>query len=144
MGYARLQAAPFRVDEVLSELVNPKTGGVALYVGTVRGEDGSLRVDQLEYEAFPEMAERSLEALRQETVRKFDLLDAIVIHRVGRLRPGDPILVVALAGRHREETFEAVRYFMDQLKKSIPIWKKEHGSEGGTWILGAENRRVKP
>lgn len=144
MGYARLQSEPFRVDEVLRELRQPEVGGVTLYVGTVRGREGAAQVEALEYEAFPEMAQESLERLRQETISRFALVDAIVIHRTGRLPAGEPILVVALAGRHRAETFRAVEHFMDRLKEIVPIWKKEDGSRGPTWVVGAENRRVAP
>ena len=144
MGYARIQEAPFELDRVLSELHDPRSGGVTFYVGRVRGEEPGRRIEVLEYEAYPEMAQRSLEALRADVIQRFHLVDAIVIHRTGRLPAGTPILVVALAGRHRAETFDAVRYFMDRLKEFVPIWKKEEGSEGATWILGAEDRRVKP
>lgn len=142
MGWTRIQTERFNVDDVLAELSDPRAGGVTSYVGSVRGDDDGRPVDALEYEAFPEMAERELERLRQETLTRFRLLDAIVIHRTGRLAPGEPILLVALSGRHRAETFQAVAHFMDELKQRIPIWKREHGQRSETWILGAENRRV--
>lgn len=144
MGYVRLQQEPFQVDQVLRELTGPATGGVTLYVGTVRGLDDGDTVDALHYEAFPEMAQRELERLRRETVQRFGLADAIVIHRLGRLRPGEPILLVGLAGAHRKETFGAVEHFMDRLKQIIPIWKQEETRKGRAWILGPEHRRVKP
>ncbi len=144
MGYARIQELPFSLDQVLGDLRHDETGGVTFYVGTVRRREGSTTVEALEYEAFPEMALSTLEALRQETVRRFGLVDAVVVHRTGRLVAGEPILLVALAGAHRTETFDAVRFFMDRLKEIVPIWKKEESVQGSAWILGSSNRRVPP
>jgi len=143
MGYARLQEEPFSLDAVQRELTSEGSGGITLYVGTVRAQDAGRRVEALTYEAFGEMAQPTLEALRIETIRRFALVDATVIHRTGRLRAGEPILVVALAGAHRAETYDAVRYFMDRLKETVPIWKREEAATGATWILG-ESRVPSP
>lgn len=142
MGYARVQHDPFHLDDVLQELGGPRVGGVTFYVGTVRRDDAAGRVAALHYDAYAEMAQAELERLRTQTIEKFRLVDAIVIHRLGRLEAGAPILVVALAGEHRQETYDAVAYFMDRLKQIVPIWKQELGDAGATWILGAT--RVKP
>jgi molybdopterin synthase catalytic subunit len=144
MGYARIQTEPFRLDDVLRELRQDRVGGVTFYVGTVRGDDDGRTVGALTYEAYPEMAQSTLEELRAETVERFGLVDAIVIHRTGRLPAGEPILLVALAGAHRGETFDAVRHLMDRLKAVVPIWKREEGSGGPQWILGPERRRSAP
>lgn len=142
MGYSRIQGGPFSLDAVLAELAHPGAGGVSFYVGTVRGEEGGAPVAALHYEAFPEMAAPELERLRQETVARFGLLDAIVIHRTGRIAAKEPILLVALSGAHRAETFQAVAHFMDELKRRVPIWKLEETPQRETWILGSENRRL--
>jgi len=144
MGYARLQTEPFTLDSVLKELAQDRVGGVTFYVGTVRRSDDERTVDALTYEAYPEMAQAALDDLRKETISRFGLVDATVIHRTGRLSAGEPILLVALAGAHRAETFDAVRHFMDRLKTLVPIWKREEGSEGEHWILGPERRRARP
>lgn len=144
MGYARLQTEPFHVERILSELTTDEVGGVTLYVGTVRGRDGTRTIRSLEYEAFSEMAQAQLDSLRKEAIQRFGLVDATVVHRTGRLEARTPILVVALAGRHRAETYDAVRFFMDRLKEIVPIWKQEEGSEGRAWILGAHGTRVRP
>lgn len=144
MGYTRIQTQRFSLDEALASLTTASTGGVAFYVGTVRARDEGRNVAALHYEAYPEMAESILEQLRQETIERFGLLDAIVIHRTGRIPAGEPVLLVALAGRHRAETFDAVRHLMDRLKEVVPIWKKEEGDAGATWILGEERRRASP
>jgi len=143
MGYTRLQTQPFGIDGVLEELRrDPRTGGVTFYVGSVRGDDDGRHVDALTYEAYPEMAEKVLDQLRRNTIQQFRLVDATVIHRLGTMKAGEPILLVALAGAHRGETYDAVRYFMDRLKEEVPIWKREEAPDGPTWILGSERRRV--
>lgn len=142
MGYARLQQGPFSVDDVLREITTERTGGVTFYVGTVRADDEGRRVEALTYEAFDEMAQATLESLRRETIERFGLADATVIHRNGRLVAGEPILLVALAGVHRAETYDAVRFFMDRLKEVVPIWKREEAGGGGTWVLGEGRRRI--
>lgn len=141
MGYARLQTGPFSIDAVLAELRSDRTGGVTFYIGTVRADDDGHRIDALTYEAFAEMAHDTLEALRRETVETYGLVDATVIHRTGRLQAGQPILLVALAGVHRKETYDAVRFFMDRLKEVVPIWKREEAGGEAAWIVGADGRR---
>lgn len=140
MGYARLQTEPFSVESILDELRDRRAGGVAFYVGTVRGEEEGQPIVALTYEAYPEMAEATLENLRRESIERFALVDAIVVHRAGRLAAGEPILVVAMAGEHRTEAFDALRHFMDRLKEVVPIWKREEGPSGNQWILGPDRR----
>lgn len=142
MGYARIQTEPPELQSLLDELRQEEVGGVTLYLGTVRGRDGDRRVDALTYEAHAEMAQGLLERIRAETIRRFRLIDAIVVHRIGRFAPGECVLVVALAGAHRAETFDAVRFLMDELKREVPIWKQEEGPEGRAWVLGEKARRV--
>lgn len=144
MGYVRLQREPFSVDAILRELKGPRVGGVTLYVGTVRSEDDARRVEALHYEAYAEMAHEQLEGLRQDTITRFGLVDATIIHRLGRLGAQEEILVVGLAGTHRKETYAAIDHFMDRLKEIIPIWKQEESPMGRTWILGDARAQVNP
>lgn len=144
MGYVRLQREPFSTETVLAELKGPRVGGITLYVGTVRTEDDQRIVDALHYEAYPEMAQQQLETLRVETIARFGLVDATIIHRLGRLVANDDILLVALAGTHRKETYAAIDHLMDRLKQVIPIWKQEETRHGNTWILGEQRQRVNP
>lgn len=145
VGYSRIQRGPFSLDSVRSELSGATTGGVTFYVGAVRArEAGKPDVTYLEYTAFPEMAREQLERLRLEAIERFRLTDAIVIHRVGRFSAAEAVLLVALAGAHRAETFDAVRYFMDRLKSIVPIWKQEATAAGVAWVLGATPGRGTP
>jgi molybdopterin synthase catalytic subunit len=144
MGYCRIQTQPFSVDQVLGEFQDPRIGGVNTYVGTVRGDDDGRPVDHLTYEAFAEMATTTLDRLRQATIDRFGLVDATIMHRIGTFRVGEPVLLVALAGRHRKETYAAMDWLMDELKRTVPIWKREATASGPQWILGAQGQRVPP
>jgi molybdopterin synthase catalytic subunit len=143
MGFVRIQEEPFLLDELVQG-VSAQTGGVLLYVGTVRADDDGRHITHLDVEAYGTMAHRQLEALRAQTIERFGLVDATILHRTGRLEAGAAILVVALHGRHRKETFAAMDFFMNELKTRIPIWKRESGQSGPTWILGADRQRVAP
>ena len=109
-------------------------GAVCSFVGTVRGGD----VRSMELEHYPGMTEKSIEAMVDEAHRRFDILGARVIHRVGLLQPGDQIVFVAVTSRHRGESFQACEFLMDYLKTQAPFWKKEHHPEGARWVNALE------
>lgn len=135
MSRVRFQAAPLSPDDAWPDRVRPATGAVTVYVGTVRGDDDGRPVEALEVEVYEEMAVRELERLCGEAVDRFALEDIHVVHRTGRVEAGDPIIAVAVHGRHRKETFAAVEHVMHEIKRRVPIWKKETGPDG-RWILG--------
>lgn len=141
MPRVRLQTEPLVPTDGWPEDVTPATGAVTVYIGTVRGDDDGRPVSALHVEAFDEMAKQELERLCDATVARFDLEDVRVVHRTGRVEAGEPILLVAVHGRHRKETFDAVEHLLDELKRNVPIWKKESGPDG-RWILGTEDREV--
>ena len=136
MGYARLQTADFSLDRVVSEMTDDRSGGVALYVGRVRGNDDGAVVTALEYEAFDEMAQGQLERVRAEAISKFSLLDATVIHRTGRLVAGQQVVLVACSAAHRAAALQACQWLIDEVKQRVPVWKQEVAPQGRTWILG--------
>ena len=109
------------------------TGAVVSFVGTVR-DAGAERVNLLELEHYPGMTERSIEAMVDEAFKRFDIRAARVVHRVGPLRPGDQIVLVAVSSAHRREAFQACEFLMDYLKTQAPFWKKEHTPEGAHWV----------
>jgi len=130
----RVTRDDFSVDEEIRRIVRPSVGGVATFVGTVRDESEAGRVTRMEIEVYPEMAERQLEAIRGEAIEKFGVEDVLVVHRYGDLNVGDNIVLVAVAAGHRAEAFDACRYVVDELKKRVPIWKREHTPAGGRWV----------
>ena len=109
-------------------------GAVASFVGTVRGGSGPAEVQALELEHYPGMTERAIEAMVDAAFARFDIRAARVVHRVGRLQPGEQIVLVAVASAHRGQAFQACEFLMDYLKTQAPFWKKEFGPEGARWV----------
>ena len=112
------------------------TGAVASFLGIARGEAGQTVA--LELEAYPGFTEANISAFIEAAVDRFGLQDAEVIHRVGPIPPGDPIVLVLTAAAHRREAFEACDFLMDYLKSRAPFWKKEYGSAGARWVEPTE------
>ena len=107
-----------------------RVGAVCSFVGTVRGEG----VSAMELEHYPGMTEKAIEAMVDEAYRRFDLFGVRVIHRVGALKPGDQIVMVAVTSAHRHQSFLACEFLMDYLKTQAPFWKKEHTAQGAQWV----------
>lgn len=133
-------AGPISLDDVAQRVVAPELGGVTLFAGTVRGVTGEQQTDYLEYEAYPEMAEASFAEIAAEAQARWPAVSAIaVVHRIGRLEVRDVSIVIAVAAAHRAETFDACRYVIDRIKQISPIWKKEVGPDGASWVEGTES-----
>jgi molybdopterin synthase catalytic subunit len=111
-----------------------RVGAVASFIGTVRDVNDAAEVSSLTLEHYPGMTEKALEAIVAEARQRFDILDALVVHRVGTLAPLDQIVLVAVTGAHRGEAFDACRFVMDYLKTRAPFWKKEMTAEGPRWV----------
>lgn len=112
-------------------------GAVVTFTGIVRDLDGgSLRHMQIEH--YPGMTEKALTAIAQDARRRWDLGDVLVIHRFGRLAPGDRIMMVATSSRHRADAFQAAEFLMDYLKSRAPFWKKEVTAEGEEWVAARD------
>jgi molybdopterin synthase catalytic subunit len=109
-------------------------GAVCTFVGTVRDRNDGQSVSTLELEHYPGMTEKSIEQMIDEAFRRFDILGARVIHRVGLLQPLDQIVLVAVTSAHRGESFQACEFLMDYLKTQAPFWKKEQTPEGARWV----------
>jgi molybdopterin synthase catalytic subunit len=114
---------------------DPRVGAVATFVGTVRDRHGDdAGVHALELEHYPGMTEAALEAMIDEAHRRFDILGARIVHRVGRLAPADQIVLVAVTSAHRAQALEACAFLMDYLKTQAPFWKKECTAQGERWV----------
>jgi molybdopterin synthase catalytic subunit len=109
-------------------------GAIASFVGLARDLNDGSGVAAMTLEHYPGMTEKALAALVDEACARWTLLDVTVIHRVGRLLPGDPIVLVAVAGQHRGEAFAACEFIMDYLKTQAPFWKKEETADGERWV----------
>ena len=109
-------------------------GAIASFVGLARDLNEGSGVTAMTLEHYPGMTEKALAALVEDANARWTLLDVTVIHRVGRLLPGDPIVLVAVASQHRGEAFAACEFIMDYLKTQAPFWKKEETPEGVRWV----------
>jgi molybdopterin synthase catalytic subunit len=131
----KLTREDFSVDEVIQSLKRKEVGGIVTFIGTVRGEAQGQPMERLEIEAYEEMALRDLEDIRRRTLEKFGVEDAAIIHRIGTLRVLENIVLIAVAAAHREEAFEACRFILEEVKRLVPIWKKEYTLGGrSTWV----------
>ena len=124
---------PLDAGAVVSRVLGPDAGGIVTFVGTVRDASRGHAIRHLEYEAYPEMAERELEKICAEAAEQWGARVAIA-HRVGHLPIGEIAVVVAAAAKHRAEAFAACRYAIDTLKLRVPIWKKEFAEGGEYWV----------
>jgi len=112
-------------------------GAIVTFAGIVRDENGTLSAMEIEH--YPGMTERALEAIEAEARARWQLSDALIIHRHGPLTPGDTIMMVATAARHRADAFAAAEYLMDYLKSRAPFWKKETTTSGTTgWVAARD------
>jgi len=109
-------------------------GAVCSFIGTVRDRNDGSAVGSMELEHYPGMTEKAIEAMIDEACRRFDILGARVIHRVGLLQPQDQIMMVAVTSAHRGQSFLACEFLMDYLKTQAPFWKKEQTPEGARWV----------
>jgi len=132
----RVQDAAFDIGAEIDALRagDPRIGAIATFVGTVRDANDGASVATMTLEHYPGMTERALADIVAEAKGRFDIVDALVIHRVGRLVPGDAIVLVAVTGAHRGDAFAACEFVMDYLKTRAPFWKKEATPDGERWV----------
>ena len=132
----RVQTEDFDVSRELTRLRggNRAVGAVAAFIGTVRDVNDDARVVSMMLEHYPGMTEKAIAAIVDEAKSRWNIFDALVIHRVGALAPSDQIVLVGVTGAHRGEAFAACEFIMDYLKTKAPFWKKEQTPSGGRWV----------
>ena len=130
----RLQAEPFEAGALLTGFCadRSETGAVVSFTGLARASAGS--VTTLELEAYPGFTDAEIERIAESARARFSLQDLLIVHRTGKIAPGEAIVFVATAASHRREAFEAADHLMDYLKSRAPFWKREHGPDGARWI----------
>jgi molybdopterin synthase catalytic subunit len=134
---AELRDTPLSVDEVLGAVSDPAAGGVAMFVGVVRDHDHGQAVIRLGYTAHPSAA-TELRRVAEKIAASFSAIAIAAVHRVGDLAVGDLAVVVAVSCPHRGEAFDACRALIDELKRSVPIWKHQQYAGGGSeWVNSA-------
>ena len=132
----RVQTADFDLSEEVRMLRagRPEVGAVASFVGTVRDINEGASVAELELEHYPGMTEKALEDIVARAKARWNLADALVVHRVGPMRPQEQIVLVVTLSAHRGEAFAACEFIMDYLKSEAPFWKKEQTPDGARWV----------
>jgi molybdopterin synthase catalytic subunit len=148
----RIQTEDFDAGAEIAALRrgNAKVGAVASFIGIVRDVNEGDAVKELALEHYPGMTEKAIEEIIGQARARWDVYEALVIHRVGTLRPSDQIVLVVVTGAHRGEAFAACEYIMDYLKTRAPFWKKEKTGKGARWVearatddIAAERWRLK-
>jgi molybdopterin synthase catalytic subunit len=117
---------------------NPRVGGVVTFLGLMRDLNEGQAVQAMRLEHYPGMTEKALQAIVEQAESRWDLEAVRVVHRVGELLPTDPIVLVAVASRHRGEAFRAAEFIIDYLKTRAPFWKKERTSQGERWVAARD------
>jgi len=129
-----LSEAPLAIEPLIDEVLGPERGGIASFLGVVRSQHGGREVVRLEYSAYPEMAEAECARVKAEAEARWPVKVALR-HRLGTLEIGETAVIVVAAGAHREEAFLACRQVIEELKKRVPIWKREHFADGSIdWV----------
>lgn len=136
-----IQTGPFDTGEVIREVCahNPKIGAVASFTGLMRDRNDGETVARMTLEHYPGMTERAIGEIVDQAKERWTLIDARVIHRVGELKPADPIVLVVTASSHRGDAFAACEFIMDYLKTRAPFWKKEATGKGERWVESRES-----
>jgi molybdopterin synthase catalytic subunit len=133
----KIVSEPIDARAVEAAVAQPGAGAIVTFHGVVRDHNYGQRVLYLEYEAYPEMAERELACIGAEIVERWPEARVAIVHRVGRLEIGETSAVITVSSPHRGDAFEACRYAIDELKLRVPIWKKEHAESSEYWIGGS-------
>jgi len=132
----RIQTKDFDAGAEIAtlRLNNPKIGAVASFIGVCRDANDGTAVTKMTLEHYPGMTEKALEKIVAEAKARWDVMEVLVVHRVGELKPADQIVLVAVTGAHRGEAFAACEFVMDYLKTRAPFWKKEETPQGARWV----------
>jgi molybdopterin synthase catalytic subunit len=132
----RIQEDDFSVEAEIKELKKSslRIGGIVTFLGTARDFSEGRDVKTIEFEQYANMALGALENLREATLERFDIIELRIVHRVAAVEPGGQIVLIVAGAEHRAEAFDACRYAIDELKKTVPLWKKEITPKGEEWV----------
>ena len=123
-------------DALYQAALKDVNGAVVTFAGVVRNHSGGKRTDHLVYEAYADMAEKKMREIGDEVRSRWGIEDFSILHRIGRLEIGEISVLIAVSSPHRSEAFAACQYAIDRLKQIVPIWKKEVGEDGESWVEG--------
>ncbi len=136
MVLCNLQYEPIDVDALMSQCTNASDGALVCFIGKPRNIDNGKEVLYLEYEAHESMAKKELTAIIHKAIERYDIHDCIVVHRLGRVDIGQASVAIIVTSMHRNNAYAASQFIIDELKKTVPIWKKEYYADGSMWKSG--------
>lgn len=133
----RFQSEDFSQDEEIARLKahSLRTGAVATFLGCARDFSEGRAVSELDFEAYGDMALAEMRVMREQAIAMFTLIDAVVVHRLGTVKSGENIVFIGASAEHRAEALEGCQWLIDELKRRVPIWKREITPEGAFWVV---------
>ncbi|WP_158748063.1 molybdenum cofactor biosynthesis protein MoaE [Acidobacterium sp. S8] len=135
-SHIALVREPIHAESLVANLKQGEDGAVVVFDGIVRNNTRGRRTLHLVYEAYEEMALKQMRELAQQAIEQFSVREVFLVHRLGKLEIGETSVLIAVASAHRPAAFDACRWLIDTLKKTVPIWKKEHFEDGAVWADG--------
>lgn len=132
----KIQEEDFSIARILKGLKQRDNGAIVIFTGIVRGQNEGHSTERLEIQVYKEMALYQLQKIHDEAFQQFDIHQINIIHRTGSLNVSENIVGIAVGAGHRDEAFNACRYVLEELKKRVPLWKKEHTTDGQYWVEG--------
>ncbi len=134
--YAAIVREPIDVPATVANLKQGEDGAIVTFEGVVRNQTRGRNTLYLDYETYEEMAQTQMQALAVQALEQFEVRDVVIVHRVGRLEIGETSVLIVVASAHRAAAFDACRWLIDTLKRTVPIWKKEFFEDGAVWADG--------
>ncbi|HYT53861.1 MAG TPA: molybdenum cofactor biosynthesis protein MoaE [Verrucomicrobiae bacterium] len=135
---------PIDLNELVLFVTDPEAGAIATFVGTTRNNNEGRKVIGLDYEAYPEMAEKELARIGEDAKKQWPICRMAIVHRMGPVKIGEASVIIAVSSAHRDAAFAACRYAIEEIKKTVPIWKKEVFEGGEVWIGTQTGQRLDP
>jgi molybdopterin synthase catalytic subunit len=129
-----IHTEPLNVQSCSDWVMSPDSGGIDVFIGTVRNATKGRVVLKLEFEAYKPMAIKEMQKISQQTLERWPVQKVLIHHRIGTLQIGEVPVIIAVSAAHRDAAFEACRYIIDTLKQTVPIWKKEFFEDGEVWV----------
>jgi molybdopterin synthase catalytic subunit len=130
----RVTNDPIDLNELVRYVTDPEAGAIATFIGTTRNNNEGRKVIALDYEAYPEMAEKELARIGEHARKQWPICRMAIVHRLGPVQIGDASVIIVVSSAHRDAAFAASRFAIEEIKKTVPIWKKEVFEGGEVWI----------
>ena len=130
----RVTREPIDLQELVTYVTDPSAGAIATFIGTTRNNNEGRRVIALDYEAYPEMAEKELARIGEDAKKRWKIQRMAIVHRIGPVQITEASVIIAVSAAHRDDAFQACRFAIEEIKRSVPIWKKEVYEGGEVWI----------